>query len=86
MSDHLANVQSDNRLFDLFVGSVFVMRDPLFTFIEFSVILLAEIVRTAFGKPDPSGFYDSDSLTRLSRPTQFGDKQVITPQEAGQTK
>ena len=84
MYDQLANVQNGNRLFDLVVGSVFVMRYLLFTFIEFLVNLLTEILMTAFGKPGPSGFYDSDTLTRFSRPSQFGDKQVITRQDSDQ--
>ena len=33
-------------------------------------------------KVDLSGFYDSGTLTPLSRPQQFGDKQFMTRQEA----
>lgn len=38
--------------------------------------------RTAAGKPDLSGFYDSGTITPLSRPEAFGDKQFMTREEA----
>ncbi len=41
-----------------------------------------ELKRTADGKPDLSGFYDSGTLTPLNRPEQFGDKQFMTRAEA----
>lgn len=40
------------------------------------------IPRTSRGHPDLSGFYDSATLTPLSRPRQFGDKQFMTKEEA----
>jgi hypothetical protein len=46
----------------------------------------AEIKRTASGKPDLSGFYDSGTLTPLNRPEALGDKQFMTPAEAEQYK
>ena len=46
----------------------------------------AEIKRTASGKPDLSGFYDSGTLTPLNRPEALGDKQFMTPSEAEQYK
>ena len=51
-----------------------------------SVSAFAEIKRTAAGKPDLSGFYDSGTLTPLNRPTQLGDKQFMTPTEAEEFK
>jgi len=45
-----------------------------------------EIKRTASGKPDLSGFYDSGTLTPLNRPEALGDKQFMTPAEAEQYK
>ncbi len=41
-----------------------------------------EIRRTASGKPDFSGFYDSGTLTPVDRPESFGDKQFMTKEEA----
>ena len=38
--------------------------------------------RTASGKPDLTGFYDSATLTPLNRPERFGDKQFMTREEA----
>ena len=37
---------------------------------------------TTEGKVDLSGFYDSGTLTPVSRPQQFGDKQFMTREEA----
>jgi hypothetical protein len=42
----------------------------------------AEVKRTANGKPDFSGVYDTGTLTPLSRPAEFGDKQFMTREEA----
>lgn len=42
----------------------------------------AEIKRTADGKPDLSGVYDTGTLTPLSRPKEFGDKQFMSAEEA----
>ena len=42
----------------------------------------ADIKRTSSGKPDLSGNYDSGSLTPVQRPSHFGDKQFMTPEEA----
>ena len=51
-----------------------------------SSIGFADIKRTASGKPDLSGFYDSGTLTPLNRPEALGDKQFLTPAEAEQYK
>ena len=51
-----------------------------------SSIGFADIKRTASGKPDLSGFYDSGTLTPLNRPEALGDKQFMTPAEAEQYK
>ena len=42
----------------------------------------AEIKRTADGKPDLSGVYDTGTLTPLNRPEEFGDKQFMSKEEA----
>ena len=42
----------------------------------------ADIPRTADGRPDLSGTYDIATLTPLQRPAEFGDKQVLTEEEA----
>ncbi len=50
-----------------------------------SVALAADgskMKRTASGQPDLSGFYDSGTLTPLSRPERFGDNQFMTREEA----
>ncbi len=41
-----------------------------------------EIPRMPDGKPDLSGTYDIATLTPLSRPQKFGDKQFLTQEEA----
>lgn len=43
---------------------------------------LADIPRTASGKPDLSGFFDVATITPLERPEEFGNKQFITAEEA----
>ncbi len=42
----------------------------------------ADIPRTADGRPDLSGTYDIATLTPLQRPAEFGDKLVLTEEEA----
>ena len=42
----------------------------------------ADIPRTADGRPDLSGTYDTASLTPLQRPERFGDKLTLTDEEA----
>ena len=42
----------------------------------------ADIPRTADGRPDLSGTYDIATLTPLQRPDEFGDKLVLTEEEA----
>ncbi len=42
----------------------------------------ADIPRTASGKPDFSGTYDSATLTPLTRPKEYGDNLYLTPEEA----
>ncbi len=42
----------------------------------------ADIARTADGKPDFSGYYDTATQTPLQRPGVFGDKAFVTPEEA----
>ena len=42
----------------------------------------ADIPRTRDGKPDFSGTYDVSTLTPLQRPTRFGNRLIITNDEA----
>ncbi len=44
----------------------------------------AEIKRTASGKPDLSGPYDTGTLTPLNRPEEFGEHQFMTKEQADQ--
>ena len=41
-----------------------------------------EIPRTASGRPDLSGTYDTATLTPLERPSEFGDRLTLTEEEA----
>ena len=41
-----------------------------------------DIPRTASGRPDLSGTYDTATLTPLQRPQQFGDRGTLTAEEA----
>ena len=47
---------------------------------------VADINRTASGKPDFSGHYDSGTLTPLNRPEELGDNQFMTSEEAAKIK
>ena len=49
-----------------------------------SQLLIAQdnIPRTAWGKPDLNGIWDYHHLTPLQRSAEFGDKAVLTPEEA----
>jgi hypothetical protein len=38
--------------------------------------------RNADGHPDLQGFWTNDTVTPLERPAEFGDKEVLTPEEA----
>jgi hypothetical protein len=40
------------------------------------------VPRTASGRPDLRGFWTSDNLTPLERPVEFGDRRVLTADEA----
>jgi len=42
----------------------------------------ADLPRTPAGRPDLSGTYDIATLTPLQRPAEFGDKLVLTEEEA----
>ncbi len=45
---------------------------------------MADIPRTADGKPDLSGNYDLATLTPLERPKEFGNNLYLTPEQAEQ--
>ena len=38
--------------------------------------------RTVDGQPDLQGFWTNDTVTPLERPAEFGDKEILTPEEA----
>ena len=42
----------------------------------------ADIPRTASGRPDLSGSYDTATVTPLQRPRAFGDRLTLTAEEA----
>src|SRR5512134_454645 len=42
----------------------------------------AAISRTPDGHPDMQGFWTNDTVTPLERPAEFGEKAVITAEEA----
>ena len=46
-----------------------------------SYIVSADIPRMADGKPDFSGRYDISMLTPFSRPSEFGERLYLTPEE-----
>jgi hypothetical protein len=48
----------------------------------FAAMAKDDIPRTASGKPDLSGTYDTATLTPLERPGAFGDRLYLTPEEA----
>ena len=39
-------------------------------------------IRTSDGQPDLQGFWTNDTVTPLERPAEFGDKEILTPEEA----
>ncbi|MEE2792148.1 MAG: hypothetical protein VX453_10990 [Acidobacteriota bacterium] len=38
--------------------------------------------RTSWGKPDLQGVWDFRTITRMERPEEYGDREVLTPEEA----
>jgi hypothetical protein len=40
------------------------------------------VPRTPDGQPDLQGFWTNDNVTPLERPAEFGNKEVLTPEEA----
>ena len=85
--EHVANVQNKNRLFDFSDEGVFMMRYLLFAVIGlfFSGSLLAEMTRTATGKPDLSGFYNTNMLIPLQRPSDYGDERYMSEEQSKDT-
>ena len=43
---------------------------------------LSSLSRTADGRPDFQGFWTNDTVTPLERPTEFGNKETLTAEEA----
>ena len=85
--EQLANVQNKNRLFDLSDGGVFMMRNLFFIVIGLfcSGTLWAEIARTASGKPDLSGFYNTNMLIPLQRPSDYGEEKYMSEEQSKNT-
>jgi hypothetical protein len=54
----------------------------LIAVVAISATATADVKRTLSGKPDFSGVYDTGTLTPLSRPPEFGEKQFMTREEA----
>ena len=50
----------------------------------FATTSLADVKRTASGKPDLSGYYDGGSLTPQDRPAFFGEQRWMTPEQAAE--
>ena len=46
------------------------------------VMAEADIPRTASGRPDLSGNYNAATLTPFERPAEYGDKLLMTREEA----
>jgi hypothetical protein len=44
------------------------------------------VPRTADGQPDLQGFWTNDTVTPLERPAEFGNKEVLTSEEARPTR
>ena len=40
------------------------------------------VPRTPDGHPDLQGYWTNDSVTPLERPAEFGEKAILTPEEA----
>ena len=40
------------------------------------------VPRTADGQPDLQGFWTNDTVTPLERPAEFGNKEILTPEDA----
>jgi hypothetical protein len=40
------------------------------------------VPRTPDGQPDLQGFWTNDTVTPLERPAEFGNKEILTPEEA----
>ena len=80
-------MQNKNRLFDFSDEGVFMMRYLLFAVIGlfFSGSLWAEMTRTATGKPDLSGFYNTNMLIPLQRPSDYGDERYMSEEQSKDT-
>src|SRR5690606_23130224 len=42
--------------------------------------------RDAYGHPDLSGTWTNETATRMERPAEFGDRQVLTPEEVAKVE
>ena len=42
---------------------------------------MSEVPRSSWGTPDLSGYWEYRTTTPLQRPTEFGDRAVLTPEE-----
>ena len=47
-----------------------------------TVVTQTTVPQTSWGKPDLQGIWDFRTITPLERPTELGDKAVLTAEEA----
>lgn len=51
---------------------------------QLSIAQNEKLARTAWGHPDIQGFFTYRTITPLQRPSEFGNKAVLTPEEAAE--
>ena len=61
------------------------MRYLLIAGLLFSTGVWAEMARTPSGKPDFSGFYNTNMLIPLERPSEYGDEKYMTEEQSKNT-
>ena len=64
---------TDRYVYRLFVSTLCVLLAPA---------VLADEVRTSYGKPDFTGYYDSGTLTPVDRPAESGDEKFMSRERA----
>ena len=68
------NVRNPSRTFNFGVR----MRYLLVVGLLVSWVAMADVPRTASGKPDFSGFYNTNMLIPLERPSEYGEEKYMT--------